>query len=121
MKNFHIPMAQLTPTLISAINDTENKGIYVVYGVYIYKDTLNISRVHKGNLQDIILEKVDEENYSYLVPVPEYVADEQLSDYAKYLQIHFVSEEDIKTDDEMMQEFVQAFAEKLADADEEDK
>lgn len=123
MKNFHIPATHLTPTLSEAIN-LQGEGVYIVYGVFIYNNSLSINKLHKGMFSEI-LAQVDEgdegeTSTTYLVPVPEFIANEKDSEFAKYIQIHFVKSEDLKTDEEMMQEFVKAFASKLANVDNED-
>ena len=119
MKNFHIPASHLTPTLADAINLNE-EGIYVVYGVFIYNQALSINKLHKGQFSEIQVQQHTDENgdfTNYLVPVPEFIANERDAEYAKYIQIHFIKQEDIKSDEEMMQEFVKAFASKLANVE----
>lgn len=119
MKNFHIPASHLTPTLADAINLNE-EGIYVVYGVFIYNNALSINKLHKGQFAEIQVQQHSDENgdfTTYLVPVPEFIANERDAEYAKYIQIHFIKQEDIKSDEEMMQEFVKAFAAKLANVE----
>lgn len=116
MKSFHVPMSHLTPTLIQEINQKE-EGVYFIYGAFIYEESLMINKLHKGKFSDIEFEESSE---SYLVPVPEFVVNEHDPEYAKYIQLHFIRQDDVKSDEEMMQEFVKAFAAKLAGVSEEE-
>lgn len=114
MKNFNIPSKHLTPTLAEAINMSED-GLYIVYGVFINNNSLSINKLHKGSFNDVKVSKSDDDDTSfYIVPVPEFIANEHDAEYAKYIQIHFIKKEDIKSDEEMMKEFVEAFAAKLS-------
>lgn len=120
MKNFHIPVSHLTSQLAQSIIDNGN-GIYIVYGVFINKETLGLNKLHKGNFSDLTINLKGGSGKDMIldVPVPEFIVAEDDKDYAKYIQIHFVEEKDIKSDDIMMQEFVKAFTNKLASTSEE--
>jgi hypothetical protein len=52
MKNFHIPATHLTPSLSEAINQNA-EGCYIVYGVFIYNNSLSINKLHKGSFSEI--------------------------------------------------------------------
>lgn len=126
MKDFHIPSSYLTPTLRESLNLNE-EGCYIIYGIFIYNNELGVNKLHKGNFSEVQLQLSTEETELgtentaiYIVPVPEFIASEKDTDFAKYIQIHFIKKSEMKSDEEMMKDFISAFAEKLASVESED-
>ena len=98
---------------------TEDKGIYIVYGVYIEGTSLNVQRVYSGKFEDIQIRlSNDSENpkATYLLPLPEFLVNFEDPEYAKYVNVHFVKEADIESDTVMTQKFCEAFARNMAAA-----
>lgn len=124
MKQYRIPAVSVSAHIRDAINSND-QGIYIVYGLFIVEQSLNINRLYKGDLMDIGVEvqnndTSDLRNVTYTLPVPEFVANEDDQNWAKYVHIHMVLSSEIKDDEEMMKEFVAAFAKKLSSVGEED-
>lgn len=138
MKSYAVPASQLVAEMREAINNNE-QGKYLLYGIFVYADSVSISRLHKGDFSEIQLVVADTaqaeqapvtpaETY-YLFPVPEYVVDQRDQDFSRFLQIHIMRESELRDeqyksennpeglipDDVLMKTFTESFMNRLSE------
>lgn len=118
MKHIEISQSDFAPNIRDRLAE-DDKGVYIVYGVFIAGTALNISRLYKGSFADIELrinnpQDPSPQDTTFLVPVPEFVVDAKDPQYAKYINLHFVESKDVESDEEMMRRFAEAFTSKMS-------
>lgn len=116
MKFYGIHNTLVSPEIRDALTLHE-EGRYFVYGVSVGMDnTVAVTCLHTGSFFDIGLSLPDQapHDFSYLVPVPEYLVDID-STYSTYVQLHFLRQVDIgeMSDAQLRQQFVENFQRKL--------